>query len=332
MNRNPNSHRSLSAPGAALLAFVAASIALIGASSSLTFGADPQASTQQPAPAKKPPAKKQTGKAATRPAQPAKPSDSSTPPEDEAQPTNEPRPSTAQRSFTDDDLEKYHKPKPAPDADAESVEADAAGPPAAVAPAAGSAVPGSPTAKPAAAKMATPKPAAAKTAAKKPKANVVPPPPDAATLALAKSALDAARARELKARRDRIEGFEMRLAYLRAKRDAIVNPTGAQVGTTGPRAYQYDQNGNPVLDPKTGKPVTKPDISPGHGTAPVAPMFVPLPEAQTDEDREKDKTMKVKDLLASVEAEIKSVEADLESARAELIEYETRFAPATGAP
>jgi hypothetical protein len=275
---------------------VAASMAFICASPSAVFAADAPPPADQPAAAKKPAPKK---------------------PADDTQPADESRSSTSQRSFTDDDLQKYHKPKPAPDT--EQATGAAPAPPPAV-PAVGGT------------KSAAPKPAAAKTAAKKPKPNVVAPPPDPAQLALAKSALDAARERELKARRDRIDAFETRLQYLRGKRDAILNPTGAQMGGTGQRAYQYDQNGKPVVDPATGKPVTRPDISPGHGNAPVAPMFVPLPEAQTDDDREKDRTMKVKDLLASVEAEITSVEADLESARAELIDYETRFAPGAGAP
>jgi hypothetical protein len=308
MNRNPNRLPSLFLSIAALAAVAAPSRTFL-------FAAGAQAPPDQTAPAKKPAAKK--------PAQPAKPDQSSTAPADETQSTDEPRPSTTQRSFTDDDLQKYHKPKPAPeDAEAGAAETDAA-------PASGAATPA--TVKPAVSKSAGSKPVPAKAAAKKPKPNVVTP-PDPAQLALAKSALDAARAKELKARRDRIDALEGRLQYLHAKRDAILNPTGAQVGSTGPRAFQYDQNGKPVLDPSTGKPVTRPDISPGHGNAPVGPMFVPLPEAQTDDDRDKDKTMKVKDLLASVEAEIKSVEADLESAKAELIDYETRFAPPAGAP
>jgi hypothetical protein len=288
----------------------------------LMFGADAQAPAEPSTPTKKPAPKKPAAKPAGKTAEPPAPSDRQA----DAAPASPDQPATS-LSFTDDDLEKYHKPKPAPQADE-----DGASPATGAAPA----IPGAPApgtaAKPAVAKAPATKTPPAKTAAKKPHANVVAPPIDPATLALAKSALDAARERELKARRDRIEGFETRLAYLRAKRDAILNPTGSQVGSTAPRAFQYDQNGKPVLDPGTGKPVTKPDISPGHGTAAVAPIFVPLPEAQTDEDRERDKTMKVKDLLAAVEAEIKSVEADLDSAKAELIDYETRFAPGTGAP
>jgi hypothetical protein len=285
----------------------------------LVFGADqaPADQTHAKKPAPKKPVAKPAGKAPESPAQPAKPEDA---------PAAAPDQGSTSLSFTDDDLEKYHKPKPAPEADEE-----VASPVTGAAPG----IPGAPApgiaAKPAAAKAPAAKTPPAKTAVKKPKPNVIAP-PDPATLALAKSALDAARERELKARRDRIEGFEARLQYLRAKRDAILNPTGSQMGTTGPRAFQYDQNGKPVLDPNTGKPVTKPDISPGRGTAPVAPIFVPLPEAQTDEDRERDKTMKVKDLLTAVEAEIKSVEADLDSAKTDLIDYETRFAPGTGAP
>jgi len=55
-------------------------------------------------------------------------------------------------------------------------------------------------------------------------------------------------------------------------------------------------------------------------------LFPPLPPPQTDEDKENDKKLKVRDLIDQVEAEIKSVTEELETARDELASVETRFA------
>ena len=275
-----------------------------------------------------------------RAADPAPPAD-----QDDQEPAQKPK-AEPPRRFNDDDLQdKYHKkpqPRNAP-ADAEQ------GAPAPV-PAAGTA-PGVPVgAKPPAAPGA--KPSAGGVPVKPPSAAASTKPPGPAAPAAAKkviyspanppdplqgyraaAAKDEARERELKARRERIAALESRLGYLQAKRNAMLNPGQMAVGNTGPIVRDYDETtGKPVLDPVTGKPSTKPDISPGRATAPVSPMFPPLPPAQTDEDRENDRKMKVKDLLAAVEKEIPVVEEDLARARQDLVDYETRFAIGAVAP
>ena len=258
----------------------------------------------------------------------------------------------AARRFTDDDLtEKYHKKRPAPaDGEAEAEAAPAGGPaanPAAPAAAKPSMVPG---AKPPAATAGTkppvrPEASAAKKVLYSPKA-----PPDPLQGYRDAALKNEARERELKARRERIATLQSRLDYLQAKRSALVNPGQTAVGGTGPVIRDYDEEtGKPaIVDPATGEPVrdpkvcaadpskcklsTKPDISPGRVTAPVSPIFPPIPPAQTDEDRENDRKMKVKDLLAAVEKEIPGVEEDLTRARQELVDYETRFAAPASAP
>ena len=268
------------------------------------------------------------------------------------------------RRFTDDDLQdKYHK-APKPPAPEAGEAAEAAAPPAA-SPAAKPLAPQG--AKPAATPAGkTPAPAAAAkpaagAASTKPPVRTGPAPakkvlysPTAPTDPLQgfrdAAAKDATRERELKARRERIAAFETRLAYLQAKRNALLNPGQQAVGNTGPIVRDYDETtGKPAMvDPVTGKPVTdpnvcatdpskcklstKPDISPGRMTAPVSPMFPPLPTAQTDEDREADRKLKIKDLLAAVEKEIPVVEDDLDRARRDLVDYETRFAIGAVAP
>lgn len=246
----------------------------------------------------------------------------------------------APRRFNDDDLkDKYHK-KPQPqnapaDADAAAAAAPAAAPAAGPAGAKSPVTPAKPVAgggavKPpsTAASTKPPAPAAAKKVLYSPTN-----PPDPLQGYRAAAAKDEARERELKARRERIAALESRLGYLQAKRNALVNPGAMAVGSTGPVVRDYDETtGKPVMDPVTGKPSTKPDISPGRATAPVSPMFPPLPPAQTDEDRENDRKMKVKDLLAAVDKEIPVVEEDLARARQDLVDYETRFAIGAVAP
>ena len=255
----------------------------------------------------------------------------------------------AARRFTDDDLtEKYHKKRPAPGAGEEEAEVTNPAAPAAGGPAAKPSA--SPGAKPPAATAGTkppvrPEASAAKKVLYSPKA-----PPDPLQGYRDAALKNEARERELKARRERIATLQSRLDYLQAKRSALVNPGAMAVGNTGPVVRDYDETtGKPaVVDPSTGKPVTdpdvcaadpskcklstKPDISPGRVTAPVSPIFPPIPPAQTDEDRENDRKMKVKDLLAAVEKEIPGVEEDLTRARQELVDYETRFAAPASAP
>ncbi|HZN02645.1 MAG TPA: hypothetical protein VFD06_03555 [Candidatus Polarisedimenticolia bacterium] len=270
-----------------------------------------------------------------RAADPAPPSDQETQDQAKKNPKADPP-----RRFTDDDLEeKYHRKPQAQPAEEETgaPAAATAGVPAARPPAAPPA-----GAKAPAAGAPTKPPATATAAATKPPARPGPPPvkkvlssPTAPTDPLqgyrVAAAKDEARERELKARRERIATLQSRLDYLQAKRNALVNPGATAVGSTGPLVYDYDETtGKPVMDPTTGKPSTKPDISPGRATAPVSPIFPPLPPAQTDEDRENDRKMKVKDLLAAVEKEIPGVEEELARARQDLVDYETRFA--AGAP
>ena len=223
--------------------------------------------------------------------------------------------------FTDDDLEKYHKPKPEPgESDETEADADAPPPPQTQ----GAAAPKAP-AKPVPPK---PRPVAARN------------PPKAAKLPSEeplkrwqdRDALEVFRQQQLQELREKIAVVQSRLDYLNAKRGAISNPNPTQVGGTGARAFQYDQQGNPVLDPVTKKPVTTPDISPGRSQPNVLPMFLALPEPQTDEDRENDKRMKPKQLLETVEEEIKTVEEEMERLRKIMVSIETRFAQESAAP
>jgi hypothetical protein len=276
------------------------------------------------------------GSGALRAADPAPP-----PEKDTQDPAKKNPNAEAPRRFTDDDLtDKYHKKRPAPGAGGEEAEetdpaASAAGvaaakPPGASATAKPSTAPG---AKPPAVTAGTkppvrPEASTAKKVLYSPKA-----PPDPLQGYREAALKNEARERELKARRERIATLQSRLDYLQAKRDALVNPGSMEVGSTAPRVYDYDETtGKPVLDPVTGKPSTKPDISPGRVTAPVSPIFPPIPPAQTDADRENDRKMKVKDLLAAVEKEIPTVEEDLTRARQDLVDYETRFAAPASAP
>jgi hypothetical protein len=223
-----------------------------------------------------------------------------------------PPPSDSQKkapSYTDDDLEKYHKPKPG---EAEPVNApDAATAPAAVpaggpVPAAGAMPPG--PAKPA----SKPGRVAAKAVPAKPPAPVV----DPTAPWKQKDARAAFRQEQIKQAREKLQGLESRLEYLNRKRDAIQNPAPVQVGRTV---------GAPPPD-------LKPNLTPDPKSARIAPMFPSLPPPQTDQDGENDKKMKLGDLLASVEEEIKGVESDIEDARRDLVTIETRFAQESAQP
>jgi len=211
-------------------------------------------------------------------------------------------------AYTDDDLEKYHKPKPG---DAEPVNApDAATAPAAVpaggpVPAAGAAPPG--PAKPASKTGRV----AAKAAPAKPPAPLV----DPTAPWKMKDARAAFRQDQIKQAREKLQGLESRLDYLKRKKDSIQNPVPAQVGrTVGP-----------------APPDIKPDLTPDP-KAPRVTFFPSLPPPQTDQDGENDKKMKLGELLASVEEEIKGVESDIEDARRDLVTIETRFAQESAQP
>ncbi len=216
-------------------------------------------------------------------------------------------------SYTDDDLEKYHKPKPA-DADPvdEPAPATAPGPAGGPTPAGGPGTPG--PAKPATgpAKPPVPARAAARPAPPKPQAPFV----DPTAPWKQKDARAAFRQDQVKQAREKLAGLESRLDYLNRKRDAIQNPAPVQVGKTV---------GAPPPD-------LKPNLTPDPKSARIAPMFPSLPEAQTDQDKENDKSMKLGELLASVEEEMKSVEGDIEDAKRDLVTLETRFAQESAQP
>jgi hypothetical protein len=215
-------------------------------------------------------------------------------------------------SYTDDDLEKYHKPKPG-DVEPANPPATAPEPAPAGGPApAGSGKPQMGPPKPAIgpAKPAVPARAAGKPAPAKPQA----PPDDPTAPWKMKDARAAFRQDQIKQAREKLAGLESRLDYLNRKREAIQNPVPVQAG-------------------KLDK-LQKPDISPRRASASTPPpsFFPSLPEPQTDQDKENDKQMKVGDLLASVDEEIKSVESDIEDAKRDLVTVETRFAQESAQP
>lgn len=223
--------------------------------------------------------------------------------------------------FTDLDLEKYHRPVSAGE-DEEGLEAGAEG----VSPAA---VPGRTPSAPSAAVNARP--------VRRPTRLAPPPPPDPLKPFKDREARERFRSKQLQDLRDKIGQIESRLQYLKMKREALQNPAAPlQVGRTrGP-----DDPPDPVPGPGTvpvqkepapaPPPKNPPSVFPGAGRIAVAPLFPALPPPQTDEDREKDKRMKVRDLLAEVEKEIEAVEAELEEARTILVDIETRFGAEAG--
>jgi len=212
--------------------------------------------------------------------------------------------------FDDFDLEKYHKPIPQPE-DGESEEEE------------GPVVPAGPTA------AASPAPA---TTIKGPRPKTRPKPiaaqPDQDPLKSFKDreAKEKFRQMQIETGRDRIAKLQARLDYLNAKRDALTNPAPllpGQTQTQNPPAKPGEPPPPPTPIQGPGRGLT---ATPGTGKFPVAGLFPPLPPPQTDEDKENDKKLKVRDLIDQVEAEIKSVTEELETARDELASVETRFA------
>jgi len=112
-----------------------------------------------------------------------------------------------------------------------------------------------------------------------------------------REAMEKFRAEQIQTLRDKIAQAQARLDYLKAKREAIQNPAPLQVGHTR---------------------------APGKSPAPVMGFFPNLPPAQTDEDKEKDATLKPKELLAQVEEEITTAEEDLAKLQQDLVRVETR--------
>jgi hypothetical protein len=206
--------------------------------------------------------------------------------------------------FDDFDLEKYHAPAPGeeetPDREDQDQEA-AAG----QAPGSGTAVsaPGR-----SGARVAPPRRAAAPRAPKPPPA---PSRGDPLKTFRDREATETFRADQLQRARERIAGLQSRLDYLQAKKNAIQNPA-------------------PVLAGQTRGPDRTPTPIQGPGKVAIGGFFPNLPPPQTDQDKENDRKMKTRDLLALVEEEIKGLEGELEQAQAELISIQTRFAQETG--
>src|SRR3989441_699456 len=117
--------------------------------------------------------------------------------------------------------------------------------------------------------------------------------------------------------RERIAKLQERLDYLKTKRDALQNPAPLLAGQT--------QTQNPPAKP--GEPPPPPNPVKGPGKVAIGGFFPPIPPPQTDEDKENDKKLKVKDLLDQVEKEIKSVEEEIDTARSEIASVEIHLAP-----
>ena len=223
--------------------------------------------------------------------------------------------------FTDLDLERYHQPAPLPSGETPGEE-EVTAPPAAAGPAAATA-----GTKPSAT------PAAGKGAARPVTRPVVLPPNRAPRPAddplqpfRDREAKEKFRQMQIETARERIATLQGRLDYLNTKRDALSNPAPLLSGQT--------QTQNPPLKPGEPPPPPTPiqgpgrglTATPGPGKTPVVGFFPPIPPPQTDEDKENDKKLKVKDLLKQVDDEIKTVQEELETARDELAAVETRFA------
>ena len=291
-----NRHRPAALPAAAIAAV------------SLFLAVPPASGEDKPKPQAKPPA-----------AAPAKAPAKPTP----AAGAAKSEPKETPLSFTDDDLEKYRKPQPLSDDTSDEFddgEEDTAAE-TAVAPGAGQA-------------PAAPKPAPARPVVKPaPRPNpVLGPPPTEDPLRKWKqqSALDGLRQQQIATLRERISGLKSRLEYLNTKKDGLLNPGPPQVAKTRGNEYPPPEPPDPNKPPPP--PNYKPDISPGRTMQPVGLIFPSLPEPQTDQDREDDKSMKIKDLLDKVKAEIETVEADLKRAQDDLITIETRAASESAAP
>jgi hypothetical protein len=261
----------------------------------------------------KPPAKPPAAAPAKTPAKPA-------PAATEAKSDGKPAP----LAFTDDDLQKYHKPQPVADDTAEADDDEAADE---ADPSAGAAAPAT---TPAGARSPAPVRPAVKTP---PRPNpVLGPPPTEDPLKKwnQDNALNGMRQQQIAALREKIAGLKSRLDYLNAKKDGLENGGPPQAGRTKGVEYPPTTPPDPTKPPPP--PNHKPDISPGRSIQPVGLIFPVLPEPQTDEDRESDKSMKITDLLDKVKAEIESVEGDLKRANDDLITIETHVSGETAKP
>lgn len=211
--------------------------------------------------------------------------------------------------FTDDDLDKYRRPAPMEELEEEP---DAA--PVASAPA-----------KPAAASVQDPK--APRRLLTKPKPRPAPPPPDPLKAFKERDAMEDFRAEQIRTLRDRATQLEGRLTYLKAKQDALVNPGALQVGQT---RGQEGAPGEPP--PPKANPYRPGDPHTGAGKIAIGGFFPPIPPAQTEDDKQKDKTLKVRDLIADIKKEMETVEADLAQVREDLVAAELRFGSGAAIP
>lgn len=114
------------------------------------------------------------------------------------------------------------------------------------------------------------------------------------------------RSEQIQKMREDIARVQTRLDYLNAKKNALQNPA-------------------PLLAGQTRGPSTPPTPIQGPGKVAIGGFFPALPPPQTDEDKENDKKLKVKDLIDQVDKEIKSVQEELEIARSNLVSVEIRF-------
>lgn len=223
--------------------------------------------------------------------------------------------------FTDEDLERYRKPAPFEAGDEEDAGETEPAP-----------VPATPrvtaapvTAAPATAPSIKRDPGRMRTGGggtdyrppKTARAGKTPPPADPLKAFKDRDAMEKFRAEQIQTLRGRVGDLESRLNYLRSKKEALINPSPLQIGST--RAPDPAAQADPY------RPTNPFPEKPGSGKQAISPMFPPIPPAQTEADAEKDKRMKVKDLLADVETEIKAVEEELEIAREELVQVELRF-------
>jgi len=206
-----------------------------------------------------------------------------------AMPQASPAPAAPALSFTDDDLDKYHKPQPTDEEMGEEPESGATG--GAPGPATGPALPGSTapaSTGPAGGigkNLTRPRPPASPAGSipehvplvRTPMNIAAPPGADPLKESRDREAKEKFRAGQLQALRDRIAPLQARLDYLNTRRAALLNP-----------------------------------------------LQIP-PAPQSDDDRNRESSLKPKDLLDQIDAEIASVQSELKSAQDDLVSLETRF-------
>ena len=247
----------------------------------------------------------------------------------EARPTPAPAtPEPPALSFTDDDLQRFHKPahEAAADEEAEAPESLAGAPPGVTpGPGPAGAAPGAPgPVAPQAPGKGTPR---------RPRPRPAPmataPPADPLKGYHDKEQLEKLRNEQIQKLRDEIVQVEARLSYLQAKKGALDTPPALlEAGRT------VGQEKQTAIPPATLKPGT---IFPGDphggkiGTSRMG-IFPNLPPPQTDDDKDKDAHLKPKELLEQVNQEIGTVEDQLEELKRDLVTIETRFAREKASP